>query len=271
MTCVRTVRRVIYDVYVYTTKPDDSIFPGLFFDGQFITSKLHTDSEKIPHSKGFWLYGKYGSVVQTKMLLTFTFHDLSKALLIGAHKAVIHYWIIPETLLISRPVDNDYYNLVMNATVPRDFPLDMTLVQKRTLVQRDKVLEAFLPHLRRLVFCTNYSMTDLHKTIVRIKFFQNRICYSPMKRLESIPLGINQLYFDPRRLANKAIGYGFEDTRTTTNCVFMLKGKLCEGGIITHADMVIDHCYTERLSWCTMNTIIRLQYDILNTSKCWIN
>ena len=86
-------------------------------------------------------------------------------------------------------------------------------------------------------------MTDLHKIIVRIKFFQNRICYSPMKRLESIPLGINQLYFSPRRLANKAIGYGFEDTRTTADCVFMLPGKLCEGGISTHADVVIDHCY----------------------------
>ena len=121
-----------------------------FFDGQFITSKLHTDSEKIPHCKGFWLYGKYGSVVQTKMLLSFTFHDLSKALLIGTHKAIIYYLIIPETQLISRPVDNDYYNLVMNATVPRDFPLDMTLVQKRTLVQRDKVGEAFLPHLEGL-------------------------------------------------------------------------------------------------------------------------
>ena len=235
----------VYDVHFHEShQPAGNFFPQRFPDGQSIDEKLHTDSEKIPHCKGFWISGKYGRMVQNKRLLTFTFNDLNKALLIGTHKAIIHNWVIPETQLIAKPVDNDYYNFIMNATVPRDFPLDMTLVQKGTIVQRDKVAEAFLPHLRRLDVCTNYSGTDLHKTIVRIKFFQNRICYSPMKRLENIPLGINQLYFSPRRLANKAIGYGFEDTRTTANCVFMLQGKSCEGGIITHADVVIDHFYT---------------------------
>ena len=90
--------------------------------------------------------------MQNKRLLTFTFHDLNKALLTGTHKAIIHYWVIPQTQLISKPVDNDYYNFIMNATVPKDFQFDITLVQKETIVQRDKVAEVFLPHLRRLVF-----------------------------------------------------------------------------------------------------------------------
>ena len=232
-----------YDVHFNKGKPDGLTLSHRFYDIKKIYNKLYRDPEKIPHCKRFWIYDKYGSMVQTKRLLTLTFHDLTKFLLTGTHKAIIRYWSIPQTQLISRPVDKDYYNFIMNATVPRDFPFDMTLVQKRTLVQRDTVAEVFLPHLKRLAFCTNYSVTDLHRTIVLIKFFQNRICYSPMKRLESIPLGINQLYFDPSRLAAKAIGYGFEDTRTTANCVFMLKGTLCEGGTSTHADLVIDHFY----------------------------
>ena len=101
-------------------------------------------------------------------------------------------------------VEVEYYNFIMNATLPRDFPLDMTMVQKRTVVERDKFVEIFLPHLRGLAFHTNNSVMDSHATVVQIVFFQNRICYNPIKWLENIPLGIEQLYFDSRSLARTA-------------------------------------------------------------------
>ena len=232
-----------YDLYLSTL--NRRIFPV----PSYTYKQSQTHREEIPHCKGIWISNihslqLFGVVRHGYSWFTLTHQDLNRALLGGTHNVSIYHWMFAETQF-TLPVDVDHYNFIINATVPRDFPLDLRMVQKMIIVQRDKVAQAYLPHIRGLTFWRNYSLIDtvLHKFVVRIKFIQNWICYSPMKRPENIPLGINQLYFDPRRLADKAIGY--KDTRGTENCDVMLKGTACERGVIKGADMIIDHYYPE--------------------------
>ena len=129
------------------------------------------------------------------------------------------------------------------ATVSSNFPSNVMTVQQRTIVQRDALVEAFLHHLIALAFYTNTSFTDLHATVVQMQFFQHSVCASPMKSLEAIPSSIKQLYFDSD-LLRRAAQNPFEQTLGKNNCLFTLKGKLCERDKITYADVIIDHWHS---------------------------
>ena len=224
--------------------------------------------ENIPHCTNVWILNNLGNLANRggSCLLTFTYNDLLRSSMIGTHKSVIHNWIIPQTQYMKGTVDENYYSFMMDATVSKDFPSNVITVQQRTIVQRDTVVEVFLNHLIAFAFYTSILFTDLHATVIEIQFFQNRVCASPTKRLEAIPSGIKQLYFDSDLLQSRAQGpYG------ESNCSFMLKGKLCERDKITYADVIIDHWYPyvhkhDKLEEFGYNSVYRASDVNLNIS-----
>ena len=197
-------------------------------------------SENIPHCKSFWILNNLGNRAYIPSTCSLTFkHDPRVSLYVeGTHKATIYNWIIPQTQHMERP--DDYYSFIMNATGPKDFPLDMTMVQNRTVVPRDNVVDVFLPHLLEFAFYTNHSLTDLHATVVQIQFHQNRACYRPRKRQETIPWNVEQLFFDELALQDEAIAF-WDPTKGKNYCSFLLKGELCRPDETTQADIILDH------------------------------
>ena len=237
---------------LYTVSFPDCRNDDFFLYFSFTGDKRYSrNSENIPHCKNFWISNNLGKgrnrflgKMGDRCLLTFIYRVLFPMDMIGSQKIVIHNWIIPQTQYIIGTVDEDYYNFMMNATVSNDFPSNVIGVQQRVIVQRDKVVEAFLNHLIGLAFHTNISFTDLHATVVQIQFFQSRVCRYPMKRLQAIPSGIKQLFFDSRMLRNSNLRPVFESLGKN-NCSFMLKGKPCESDKITYEDVIIDHWFPD--------------------------
>ena len=197
----------------------------------------------VPSCKAIWNtnnlnyynFGYYCSIVQT-------FQSLSDVFMTGPQHIVINNWIIPKTQNTADTRQNDFYNFHLNATVLKNFPVDMTELQHNVIVPRDHEVSAFLPHLRSLVLSTNHTDGDFHATVIRIKLYQNLIC--TQQQSYHVIEDVIHVFLTAERITSRIVQY-FESSEEQREryCIQYKRGHLSENKVTTQSVAVIDQVF----------------------------
>ena len=161
----------------------------------------------------------------------------------GPQKIIVNNWVIPLTSYKENISHTPYYNFHLNATMLKDFPVDMTKEHQLTVVPRDQIAHTYVPFLLEVDISTNNSDADLHVMSIKIQLFQNLVCINPQSSYD-INVNIDYLYITIERITNR-ITYRTTnmDVDNTLYCAQRLIRKPCTMNDISHTVIVIDQVF----------------------------
>ena len=206
----------------------------------------------IPSCKAVWIIFNRQNKVSypSRCTIQASYYELRSHSFTGPQHVVIDNWVLPQTT--GHSVRNlGYYNFLLNATHFKDFPIDMTELASSVLVRRDSTAKISVTHLRSLSFSLNHTDSDLFAKIVRIKFWQNQMCFHSGSS-EEIPANLEHLFIPAERITT----FRRQGDRSFFYCKQLLRGSSC---FTNQSIVTIDQIHYKHWHKKQLDTIIKIK------------
>ena len=162
----------------------------------------NSSDDGIPSCKAIWLIQNFEEHSHKNCRIFQSFQSLTDVFMTGPQKVIVNNWIIPLTPYKENISRTPYYNFHLNATILKDFPVDMTKEQQLIVVPHDQIVHTYVRFLREVDISVNNSDADLHVMIIKIQLFQNLVCIHPQSSHE-IDVNFAHLYITIERITNR--------------------------------------------------------------------